>query len=285
MSTKLSSIHLTPIQSVTVLQETNTVPNLPSEYSDLQEAFSKNKASRLPPHRSIDCSIELIPGSTSPKGRIFPQSQPESDAMKSYIKEELAKGFIRSSNSPASASFFFISKKDGGLRPCIDYRGLNEITVKYRYPLPLVPAALEQLRSAIYFTKLDLRNAYNLIRIREGGEWKTAFFTATGHYEYLVMPFGLSNSPSVLQAFINDTTWDMLNRWVTVYIDDILIYSNSLEEHVNHIRLVLQRLISQQLYAKAEKCEFHQTSVSFLGYKISPEGVAINDSKVQAVLK
>lgn len=143
--------------------------------------------------------------------------------MKSYIEEELAKGFIRPSTSPASAGFFFVGKKDGGLCQCIDYRGLNDITVKFHYPLPLVPAALEQLRKAKYFTKLNLRRAYNLIRIREGDEWKTAFFTTSGHYEYLVMPFGLANSPSVFQAFINDVFRDMLNRWVIVYIDDILI--------------------------------------------------------------
>ncbi len=125
-----------------------------------------------------------------------------------------------------------MKKKDGGLRPCIDYRSLNDLTVKFRYPLPLVPAALEQLRMAKYFTKLDLRNAYNLIRIREGDEWKTAFSTTSGHYEYLVMPYGLVNSASVFQAFVNDVFRDMLNRWVIVYIDDILIYSDSYEDHV-----------------------------------------------------
>ncbi len=190
--------------------------------------------------------------------------------MKLYIEEELAKGFIRSSTSPASARFFV--KKDGGLRPCIDYRGLNDITIKYRYPLPLVPAALEQLRRAKYYTKLDLRNAYNLVRIREGDEWKTAFSTTSGHYEYLVMPFGLANSPSVFQSFMNDVFRDMLDRWVIVYIDNILIYSNTLEEHIRHVRLVLKRLMQYQLYAKAEKCEFDQTCTSFLGYVISQEG-------------
>ncbi len=143
--------------------------------------------------------------------------------MKAYIEEELSKGFIRPSTSPVSASFFFVKKKEGGLRPCIDYRSLNEITVEFRYPLPLVPAAMEQLRTAKYFTKLDLRSAYNLIRIREGDELKTAFSTTSGHYEYLVMPFGLVNSPSIFQAFINDTFRDMLNKGVIVYIDDILI--------------------------------------------------------------
>ncbi len=257
---------------------------LPAEYNDLAEAFSKTKATQLPPHRTGDCAIDLQPGSQPPKGRIFPLSQPEAESMKSYIEEELAKGFLRPSTSPASAGFFFVKKKDGGLRPCIDYRGLNNITIKFRYPLPLVPAALEQLREAQYFTKLDLRSAYNLIRIREGDEWKTAFSTTTGHYEYLVMPFGLANSPSVFQSFINDVFRDMLNRWVIVYIDDILIYSTTLKDHIKQVRAVLRRLIDHQLYAKAEKCEFHQESVSFLGYVISSGGVAMDDKKIHRVV-
>ncbi len=264
--------------------ETSSNDSLPREYHDLAEAFSKVKALHLPPHRASDCAIDLLPGSQPPKGRVFPLSQPEAEAMKSYIEEELAKGFIRPSTSPASAGFFFVKKKDGGLRPCIDYRSLNSITCKFRYPLPLVPSALEQLRRARYFTKLDLRCAYNLIRIREGDEWKTAFSTTTGHYEYLVMPFGLSNSPSVFQAFINDVFRDMLNQWVIVYIDDILIYSETYEEHVIHVRTVLKRLLQHQLYAKAEKCEFHQETISFLGYIISSGGVAMDEQKVQAVV-
>ncbi|KAL0185425.1 hypothetical protein M9458_021122, partial [Cirrhinus mrigala] len=242
-----------------VIVDSPIADNIPSVYHDLAEAFSKSRATQLPPHRTSDCAIELLPGTTPPKGRIFPLSQPETEAMKTYIEEELAKGFIVPSTSPASAGFFFVKKKDGSLRPCIDFRGLNDITVKYRYPLPLVPSALEQLRSAKYFTKLDLRNAYNLIRIREGDEWKTAFSTTTGHYEYRVMPFGRFNSPSVFQSFINDVFRDMLGRWV-IYMDDILVYSDSLKSHISHVRRVLQRLISHHLFAKAEKCEFHQTA-------------------------
>ncbi|KAI2665770.1 Transposon Tf2-9 polyprotein [Labeo rohita] len=256
---------------------------IPTEYQDLLEAFSTVKATELPPHRPGDCAIDLVPGAVPPRGRVFPLSQPESEAMERYIKEELAKGFIQPSTSPASAGFFFVKKKDGGLRPCIDYRSLNEITIKYRYPLPLVPPALEQLRSARFYTKLDLRSAYNLIRIREGDEWKTAFSTTSGHYEYWVMPFGLANSPSYFQAFVNDVFRDMLNRWVIVYIDDILIFSNFYSEHIQHVRAVLQRLIQHKLYAKEEKCQFHQESIAFLGYVISPEGVAMDDTKVKAV--
>uniref|UniRef100_A0A3B3D3I6 Gypsy retrotransposon integrase-like protein 1 n=1 Tax=Oryzias melastigma TaxID=30732 RepID=A0A3B3D3I6_ORYME len=258
---------------------------LPPQYGDLREAFSQRNATRLPPHRPYDCAIELLPGATPTRGRVFPLSQPETEAMQKYIQEELQKGFIRPSTSPASAGFFFVKKKDGGLRPCIDFRSLNDITVKYRYPLPLVPSALEQLRQARFFTKLDLRNAYNLIRIREGDEWKTAFSTTSGHYEYLVMPFGLCNAPSVFQVFVNDVFRDMLQSHVIVYVDDILVYSATFEEHVAHVRQVLKRLIDNNLYIKGEKCEFHTTSTAFLGYVISPQGVAMDQGKVDAVLQ
>ncbi len=152
------------------------------------------RASKLPPHRPWDCAIDLLLGEPVPRGRIYPLSIPEQKAMEEYIEEALEQECIRPSTSPAASSFFLVAKKDGGLRPCIDYWALNKITVKFRYPLPLVLAALEQLRGARIFTKLDLRSAYNLIRIREGDEWKTAFVTPTGHYEYRVMPYGLANS-------------------------------------------------------------------------------------------
>ncbi len=280
----ISQVKPLGVQTVSVAEADEDAQALPSVYNDLIVAFSKAKALQLPPHRPSDCAIDLLPNAVPPRGRIFPLSQPESRAMNHYIQEELTKGFIRPSTSPASAGFFFVKKKGGDLRPCIDYRGLNEITVKCWYPLPLVPSALEQLRSAQFFTKLDLRCAYNLIRIPEGDEWKTAFSTTSGHYEYRVMPFGLVNSPSVFQSFINDVFRDMLDHYVIVYIDDILVYSETLQEHVHHVRSVLQRLIKYQLYAKLEKCEFHTTSVAFLGYVISQEGVAMDESKVHAVL-
>ncbi|KAK3542448.1 hypothetical protein QTP86_025890 [Hemibagrus guttatus] len=178
---------------------------------------------------------------------------------------------------------FFVGKKDGGLRPCIDYRGLNAITVPYPYPLPLVPAALEQLRGARIFSKLDLRSAYNLVRIKKGDEWKTAFHTTHRHYEYRVMPFGLTNAPAVFQALINGVFQDLLGKWVIAYIDDILVYSASLEEHVLHVREVLSRLQQHHLYVKLEKCKFHQSTVTFLGYVVSRRGVEMDEAKVWAV--
>lgn len=142
--------------------------------------------------------------------------------MQTYISESLKAGIIRPSTSPAGAGFFFIGKKDGGSRTCIDYRGVNNITVKNRYPLPLISTAFELLQGATMFTKLDLRNAYHLVRIREGDEWKTAFNTPTGHYEYLVMPFGLTNAPAVFQNLVNYVLGDMLNKFVFVYLSYLL---------------------------------------------------------------
>ncbi|KAK3510964.1 hypothetical protein QTP70_027799, partial [Hemibagrus guttatus] len=174
-------------------------------------------------------------------------------------------------------------KKDGGFRPCIDYRDLNAVTVRYPYPLPLVSAALEQLRGVRVFTKLDLRSAYNLVRIREGDEWKTTFHTTHGHYEYCVMPFGLTNAPAVFQALINEVFRDLLGRGVIAYIDDILVYSTSMEEHVRQVREVLARLQQHHLYIKLEKCEFYRPMVTFLGYLISHQGVEMDMVKVRTV--
>ncbi len=263
--------------------ETHKKVHIPHYYQDLSDVFSNEKATQLPPHRPWDCAIDLLPNTQPPKSKVYPLSRNESQAMEEYVDEALNSGFIRPSTSPAAAGFFFVEKKDGGLRPCIDYRRLNNITIKFRYPLPLVPSALEQLREAKIYTKLDLRSAYNLVRIKEGDEWKTAFLTTRGHYEYQVMPYGLANSPAIFQSFINEIFKDLLNKFVIAYIDDILIFSKTEQEHISHVRTVLSRLLENQLYVKAEKCEFHVNQTSFLGYHISSQGVKMNNLKVQAV--
>ena len=155
--------------------------------------------------------------------------------MEDYIGESLAASIIHPSSSPVGAGFFFVSKKDSSLRPCIDYRGLNNITVKNKYPLPLISSAFVPLHGAVVFSKLELRNAYHLVHIREGDEWKTAFNTPLGHFEYLV-----TNAPAVFQSLVNDILRDMLNHSVFVYLDDILVFSKSVEEHRTHVRQVLQ---------------------------------------------
>lgn len=215
---------LSSVSSFPVLQEEPIdLSRVPEVYHDLRAVFSHSRAASLPPHRPYDCAINLLPGTSPPKGRLFSLSGPERAAMEKYLSESLAAGVIRPSSSPAGAGFFFV-KKDGSLRPCIDYRGLNDITIKNRYPLPLMSSAFEILQGARYFTKLDLRNAYHLVRIREGDEWKTAFNTPTGHFEYRVLPFGLTNAPAVFQALVNDVLRDMINKFVFVYLDDILIF-------------------------------------------------------------
>ncbi|KAK3532161.1 hypothetical protein QTP86_009047 [Hemibagrus guttatus] len=272
-------VHATSVESPLE----NCSIDIPTCYSCFSDVFCPKKASKLPPHRPWDCAINLIPGEPVPRGMIYSLSLPEEKAMEEYIMEVLAQGYIRLSTSPAASSFFFMAKKDGGLRPCIDYRSLNKITVKFRYPLPLVPVALECLRGATVFTKLDLHSAYNLIQKRERDEWKTAFVTPTGHYEYLVMPYGLVNAPSVFQDFMHEVLRDFLHKFVLVYIDDILIYSRSIADHQRHIMEVLHRLRTYHLFLKAEKCLFHQPLVQFLGYVIDRSGVRMDEKKVAAV--
>ncbi len=273
------------VSSVSVFQEEpGDLFGVPEDYHDLRAVFSRSRATSLPPHRPYDCSIELLPGTMPPRGRLYSLSAPERGALENYLTESLAAGIIVPSSSPAGAGFFFVKKKDGSLRPCIDYRGLNDITVKNRYPLPLMSSAFEILQGAKVFTKLDLRNAYHLVRIKEGDEWKTAFNTPIGHFEYRVLPFGLVNAPAVFQALVNDVLRDMLNIFVFVYLDDILIFSPTLQVHVQHVRRVLQRLLENRLFVKAEKCMFHAQSVTFLGSVVSAEGISMDPDKVRAVI-
>ncbi|KAJ1603647.1 hypothetical protein NDA14_000882 [Ustilago hordei] len=207
----------------------------------------------------------------------------EMSELRRYLDENLEKGFIRPSKSPARSPVLFVPKKDGGLRLCVDYRGLNEITVKNRAPLPLIEEQLFLLRKARIYTKLDLRAAYNLIRIAKGDEWKTAFGTQLGLYEYLVMPFGLANAPAHFQSFINDIFRDIIGVYVVVYLDDFLIFSDTEEVHVKHVTKVLTRLRSNRLFAKLSKCEFHTKTVEFLGYIIKPTGIEMDPEKVRTV--
>ncbi|PRP74586.1 retrotransposable element protein [Planoprotostelium fungivorum] len=185
--------------------------------------------------------------------------------------------------SPCGAPILFAKKKDGTLRLCVDYRRLNDVTVKSTYPLPLIDEMLDWIRSAKIFTALDLKDAYWLVRIKKGNEWKTAFRTRYGLFEYLVMPFGLSNCPGNFQSKVNRTFADMLDIFVQIYLDDFLIYSLSYTEHVTHVRQVLQRVIDEKLSVNLKKCTFHTTKVQFLGYEVTPDGVHMCPDRLEAI--
>ena len=258
---------------------------VPKEYHEFKDVFSAEEAKEIPPHRPYDHKIETIDGQLPPHGRIYNMSQVELDALKSYIDEMLAKGFIRTSYSPIGAPVLFVTKKNGTLRLCVDYRALNKITVKNRYPLPLSGDLMDRLSQAKYYTKIDLRVGYNNIRIAEGEEWKTAFRTRYGSYEYLVMPFGLTNAPATFQHFMNDIFHDLLDVCVVVYLDDILIYSDDLNIHRQQVKDVLARLRKYNLHARPEKSGFHMDSIEYLGVMISPNGVAMDPEKVKVILE
>ena len=256
---------------------------VPSAYHDFADVFAQGEADILPPHRPYDHSIDLEPNTNPPYGPIYSLSETELHALRNYLDDNLRKGFIRPSNSPAGAPILFAKKKDGSLRLCVDYRGLNRITRKNRYPLPLINDLLDRLKTAKIFTKLDLRAGYNNVRIASGHEWKTAFRTRYGSFEYLVMPFGMTNSPATFQHFMNDIFRDMTDDFVVIYLDDILIFSADPAKHEQHVRLVLERLRHHNLHAKPEKCQFHTDTTEYLGFIVSPKGVAMDPAKTKVI--
>jgi len=258
-------------------------PVLPDEYQDFSDVFAENEDEHLPQVDSVRHSIETEEGKPVPYGPLYPLSQFELRTLRDYLEDSLRKGWIQESTSSAGAPILFVKKKDGSLRLCVDYRGLNQITSKNRYPLPLIGEILDRLSSARYFTALDLRNAYHRIWIRKEDRWKTAFRTRYGHFEYCVMPFGLTNAPATFQAFINETLVGLLDNICVAYVDDILIFSNTREEHTTHVRQVLGRLRPARVYVKLPKCAFYMQEVDFLGYRIGVAGVSMDPRKVATI--
>jgi hypothetical protein len=256
---------------------------IPNEYLDLAEVFSEAGARSLPPHRDADHAIDLEEGKKPPFGAIYSLSEKELGVLREYIDENLANSFIQPSRSSAGAPVLFAPKANGELRLCVDYRGLNAITIKNRYPLPLVGEILDRLSGAKIFTKIDIKNAYYRIRIRKGDEWKTAFRTRYGLYEYLVMPFGLTNAPASFQAYIQEVLREFLDVTVIVFMDDILVFSADPAKHSEHVREVLQALLTAGLYANLDKCLFGVTEVPFLGFVITNQGVAMEQDRVQTI--
>jgi hypothetical protein len=237
----------------------------------------------LPPVREIDFTIDLLPGTTPISQAPYRMAPAELKELKIQLQELVDKGFIRPSMSPWGAPVLFVKKKDGTLRLCIDYRKLNQVTVKNKYPLPRIDDLFDQLRGAKVFSKIDLRSGYHQLRIREPDIAKTAFRSRYGHYEFVVMPFGLTNAPAAFMDLMNRVFRPYLDRFVIVFIDDILVYSKSEKLHAKHLRLILETLRSAQLFAKFSKCEFWLDRVGFLGHVISAGGVSVDPQKVEAV--
>jgi hypothetical protein len=238
----------------------------------------------MPPERKAEFAVELIPGTAPISKRAYRVSGPELVELKKQIDELLEKGYIRPSTSPWAAPVLFVEKKDGTKRMCIDYRSLNEVTIKNKYPLPRIEDLFVQLRGANVFSKIDLRLGYHQLRILPSDIPKTTFITKYGLYEFTVMSFGLTNAPAYFIYLMNLLFMDYLEKFVVVFTDDILIYSQNEEEHEEHLRKVLQRLRDCRLYAKLSKCEFWISEVLFLGHIINQEGLAIDPKKVTSIL-
>jgi Reverse transcriptase (RNA-dependent DNA polymerase) len=270
----------TVVSSSSDVLDISTIPVV-AEFVDV----FPDEISGLPPEREVEFGIELLPGTTPISKTPYRMAPAELKELKVQLEELLTKGFIRPSTSPWGAPVLFVRKKDGTLRLCIDYRELNKVTVKNRYPLPRIDDLFDQLRGSSVYSKIDLRTGYHQMRIRPKDVEKTAFRTRYGHYKYLVMPFGLTNAPAAFMDLMNRIFRDLLDSTVVVFIDDILVYSGSYEEHSEHLRVVLQRLRDHKLYAKLSKCEFWSDQVSFLGHVISGEGVAVDPEKVRAVME
>ncbi|KAL0463296.1 UNVERIFIED_CONTAM: Retrovirus-related Pol polyprotein from transposon [Sesamum latifolium] len=238
---------------------------------------------KLPSKRAVDHKIELVPGTKPPARAPYRILQPELVELRKQLKDMLESGIIKPAKSPYGAPVLFQKKADGSLRMCCDYRALNKIIVKNKYPIPLVADCFDRLSQAKYFTKIDLRSGYWQVRIKEGDEAKTTVVTRYEAFEFLVMPFGLTNAPATFSTLMNQVLHGFLDKFVVVYLDDIVIYSRTLAEHVEHLRQVLARLREYELYAKVSKCSFAQETISFLEHIVERGRIRMDPKKVQAI--
>ena len=256
---------------------------LPKVYQHFQDVCSKAASDTLPPHRPYDHKIELTRDNDLKFSPLYGHSSEELKVLKQYLVDNLNKGFIEASQAPFAAPVLFVKKPGGGLRFCIDFRKLNAITRKDQYPLPLIDETLARLGKAKIFTKLDIRQAFHRIRIHPDSEELTTFRTRYGSYKCKVLPFGLTNGPSTYQRYMNDVLFDYLDDFCTAYLDDILIYSETLEEHEAQVKKVLQRLREAGLQVDLKKCEFSIQSTRYLGFIVSTDGVSVDPEKVSAI--
>ena len=251
---------------------------------EFADVFPAQLPHGLPPERGIQHRIVLKDGATPPIARpLHHQSSKDLAVFEEYTRSMIESGQLRVSASPYGAMALIVRKKDGTARVVVDYRALNELTVKNKYPLPLMDELFDRVVKAKVFSKLDLRTGFHQIRVHDDDVEKTAFRTRYGSFEYRVLPMGLCNAPGTFMQLMNDTFRDLLDRSVLVFLDDILVYSQTMEEHTVHLRQVLERLRETKLYAKLSKCEFFRSEVEFLGHHIGADGLSVMQDKVAAV--
>ncbi|GKC25777.1 putative reverse transcriptase domain-containing protein [Tanacetum coccineum] len=249
---------------------------------DFPEVFPEELPG-LPPPRQVEFRIDLIPGAAPVARAPYRLAPSEMKELSKQLQELSEKGFIRPSSSPWGAPVLFVKKKDGSFRMCIDYRELNKLTIKNRYPLPRIDDLFDQLQGSSVYSKIDLRSGYHQLRIREEDIPITAFRTRYGHYEFQVMPFGLTNAPAVFMDLMNRVCKPYLDKFVIVFIDDILIYSKNKEEHGEHLKTILNLLRSEKLYTKFSKCDFWLDFVQLLGHVIDSSGVHVDPANIEAI--
>lgn len=250
---------------------------------EFQDVFADRPPECPPQRENVGHTIRLVPGATPTYRRMHRLTPAEEAETKKQLADLLARGLIEPSRSPFGAPVLFVQKKDGSLRMCIDYRALNKVTVRDRYPLPRIDDLMDKLTGCTVFSSLDLQSGYHQIRITEQDVPKTAFLTPMGQYQFKVLCFGLSNAPATFQRVMNEIFQPYIGKFVLVYLDDILIMSRTPEEHEHHLRLVLQKLREHKLYAKLSKCDFNRAELKFLGHIVGKHGVAVDPDKIATI--
>ncbi|WVZ95116.1 hypothetical protein U9M48_040918 [Paspalum notatum var. saurae] len=279
-----------PVNSLLQVYQVHSVDSVTTydqspELQALLEEFGSLFAvpSGLPPPRDCDHTIPLVPGAAPVSVRPYRLTPALKDEVESQVQDMLASDIIQRSTSPFSSAVLLVKKKDSTWRFCIDYRQLNAITVKGKYPVPIIDELLDELSGASWFSKLDLRAGFHQIRMQQGEEYKTAFQTHLGHFEFRVMPFGLTGAPGTFLSAMNTTLGPYLRKFILVFFDDILIYSKSFDEHLHHLRLTFELLSKDQWFVKQSKCAFAQRSIAYLGHTVSAQGVATDPTKIDAI--